>query len=419
MKNKIKVAIVSKYFPPNIRGGGEISAYNLAKGLSDSGVEVHVITSENITAIPGSGFVLHPIIKPNILPGVFYHIGNNELFYWNTYKTVSAFLKNNPGIDIVHAMNMDTIPGVVFAASKHGVKSVATINSHWLTCPYGYMLKMYDGFSVCDGKCNLLSAFRCYRHSSSLLEQLFGPLYSKLQMIERQYSAKKLDGVVCISKNIHSYVKTIFGDKLTAIIPNICEFTEPINYNNKFESDILFVGALGKFKGCEYVIQAMPEIIKKYPECIFRVIGDGDRFNEFKKMTQRLDVSDNVIFEGFVSSDEIDVYFSKTRIVVFPSIVPETFGRVAAEAMAFCKPVIGSNTGAIPENVKHMETGVIVEPANVPEIADAVLYLLGNHEVAKKMGITGKLISMHKYSTEFVTNNYLRMYQKVLYPYLK
>jgi len=412
----MKIAIVSKYFPPNIRGGGEISAYNLAQALAELGVEVHVITSANVEQLKESKFTLHPIIKDVSMPGILKYVSRNEIFYWNSYRAVSKFLADNYDIDVVHAMNMDSIPGAVLSAKRYRIPSVITISSQWLTCPTGYMLKSYN--EVCNGECSFLNTVNCYMHSPTpnIYEKILGPLYAPIQMRERRIAVRSVGAVVCISQNVKSYVEKIFNNnKILYVIPNIVEADKYENKKvvEKLRSNILFVGALGKFKGCEYVIKAMPGILKEYPDCILRIIGDGERYEEFIELSKELGVHQNIIFEGFIQAEKMLDYYNSTDIVVFPSVVPETFGRVAAEAMAAGKPVIASNVGGIPEIVEHEETGILVEPKNPKQIADAVKYLLGNPDVAREMGKRGKELVKKRYSPSIIAKKYLEVYERL------
>lgn len=369
-------------------------------------MDVHVITSTNIYQLEDSKFTLHPIIKNVDLTGILNYLSRNEIFYWNSYKAVSKFLADED-IDAVHAMNMDSIPGAVISAKKYGVPSVITINSHWLTCPTGYMLKAYN--DVCNGECSYLRAVNCYLQSPNFYEKILGPLYAPIQMRERRIAVRSVGAVVCISQNIKSYVDRLFNNKVIYVIPNIVDVYK---YGNKKEigklrSNILFVGTLGKFKGCEYVIKAMSGILKEFPDCILRIIGDGERYEEFIELSKELGVHQNIIFEGFIQAEKMLDYYNSTDIVVFPSVVPETFGRVAAEAMAAGKPVIASNVGGIPEIVEHEETGILVEPKNPKQIADAVKYLLENPDVAREMGKRGKELVKKRYSPSIIAKKYL------------
>lgn len=405
----MKIAIVSKDFPPNIRGGGEISAFNLAQALAELGVDVHVITSTNINQLKKSSFSLHPIIKDVILPCVLNYLSRNEVFYWESYRTVSKFLADNRDTDVVHAMNVYSIPGTVKAAVKHGIPSVITINSHWLTCPTGMMLK--PDSTVCDGNCGFIKTFQCYSNSN-FSEMVLGTLYSPLQKHTRKKYASKADAVVSISKSLEGYVKQVINPRRSYVIPSIINVDE---YNVKpeedYRSDILFLGALIKPKGCEYLIRAMPEIAKEHPEVVLRILGDGTEYNYLRKLSERLEIEKNVIFEGIVPYENTPVYYASTDIVVFPSIWPEPFGRISAEAMAAGKPVVASNVGGIAETVIDGQTGILVEPGNSKHIAEALFYLLENPGTRREMGEQGRIIATNKYSANIIGKRYIEVFR--------
>ena len=83
-------------------------------------------------------------------------------------------------------------------------------------------------------------------------------------------------------------------------------------------------------------------------------------------------------------------------IVIHASILPEPFGRVLIEAMAMHKPLIASNDGAVPEIVQNGITGITFPPGNADELANAIMYLLDNPDIAREMGESGyeRLITM-------------------------
>ncbi len=121
----------------------------------------------------------------------------------------------------------------------------------------------------------------------------------------------------------------------------------------------------------------------------------------------------NISFEGFVEYDRITSYYVSTSIVLFPSIWPEPFGRISVEAMASGKPVIATRVGGIPEVVEHGRTGLLVEPGNSRQIAEAVLYLLENKDIAKKMGANG-IEEAKNYSPDIISKKYIEVYRQVI-----
>jgi len=407
----MKIAIVSKYFLPNIRGGGEISAYNLAQALAEIGVDVHVITSTNIRQLEDSKFTLHPIIKNVDLTGILNYLSRNEIFYWKSYKAVSKFLADED-IDAVHAMNMTSIPGTVKASIKHSIPSIITINSHWLTCPTGMMLKSDD--TVCDGKCSLIKTLHCYS-KSSFPEMFLGTSYSPIQMHTRKKYASKSDAVVSISKSLKGYVKQVINPERSYVIPNIINTDDyTVEPEEKYRSNILFLGTLIKPKGCEYLIRAMQEIAKEHPKAVLRILGDGAEYGYLRKLSERTGIEKNVVFEGAVTYGKTPLYYASTDIVVFPSIWPEPFGRISVEAMAAGKPVVASNVGGISDTIEHGKWGILVEPKNPKEIAEAVLQLIEDENMRKRMGESGRKVVKEKYSSNVISGEYLKVYKSLI-----
>ncbi len=405
----MKIAIISKYFPPNIRGGGEISACYLAEALSEF-AEVHVLTSKGISS-NFSKFKVHPIIENRKFPGVLNYVSRNEIFYYDTYRALNKFLKEQD-IDILQALNMDTIPGTIAAAKKFKIPCVITINSQWLTCPHGFMLKLKDA-SVCDGECNFIRAVKCYYYSDGI-QKILGPLYYPLQMYVRRKISGKADAIICVSENIKNYIVKLYPNKKILVIPSDIIVTRVSEKVDELKSDLLYVGALGRYKGCEYLIEAMKYISQEFSNCKLRIVGDGPKRNEYELLSMSMKLEKNISFEGFVAHSKLPGYYSSTRIVIFPSIVPETFGRIAAEAMAMGKPVIATLTGGVPEIVRHGENGLIVRPKNAKEIADAAIYLLKNETVADKMGKNGQKYVEEKYSPSIIGKKYFNLYVSLL-----
>ncbi|MBU3928680.1 MAG: glycosyltransferase family 4 protein, partial [Bacteroidetes bacterium] len=281
----MKIALVSKNFPPNSLGGGEVSAYYLAKSLADKGVDLHVITSTYIQKTETMNFTLHPIIKEENWPGVFSYISENDVFFLNTYKAICQFLSKNPDTDILHSWNMNTIPGVVKAGLKYNIPSVITVNSHYLLCPI-QMLK--SDFTICNGRCNFMKAFNCYS-GSNISRRILGTIYSPWQLFIRKKFAGKSDAIVSITKYMYDCINSSMKIRKHYIIPNIVETNEYLlELNQAFQSDILFVGTLNKTKGCEYLLKAIPMISRIYPKILLRIVGDGPELKHLKILSEQL-----------------------------------------------------------------------------------------------------------------------------------
>ena len=403
----MKVLIVSREFPPKISGGGTISAYNLANALANKGVEVHVMTSKDVE-VSATKIEVHPVIDVVNMP---YPMSYFEYpFYWKTFEAVSNFLREVK-IDVIHAMNMNSIPGAILAANRHKIPSVITVNSYWLVCPKGTMIKPNN--VVCDGKCDFTRTIACFS-DTKFYGRMFGPLFFSFEMRLRRKIASYTDAFVSVSKAVERYVRQLVKPKKSYVIPNIVNVEEyRVTPMEECRSDILFAGRLERNKGCEYLIRAMPFIVKEHKDAILRVVGSGSELSNLLKLTEKLDIKRNVIFSVFMNSERIKVYYASTKVVVVPSIAGDPLPRVPLEAMAMRKPVVATNVGGIPEIVENGKTGFLVSPKNPKEIADKVNILLSDKRMREKMGFHGFKKVMSEYSPSAVSEKYLAVYNLI------
>lgn len=183
----------------------------------------------------------------------------------------------------------------------------------------------------------------------------------------------------------------------------------PVPKNN----EILFLGRLSKTKGAEYIIRAMPQIIKQFNNSKLHIVGDGPQRLNLMKLSKDLGVSSNVIFHGYVSHDKIPIYYRMCRVVCVPSVL-EAFGLVTLEVMASGRPVVATKTTGSREIVKDGVTGFLVPIANSDAIAEAIIRLLSDYELSSKMGSESRRIAERKYSWDVVVNQYYSVYREFL-----
>jgi glycosyltransferase involved in cell wall biosynthesis len=179
---------------------------------------------------------------------------------------------------------------------------------------------------------------------------------------------------------------------------------------------ILSVQRLVQRKGLEYLIYAIPTVVKENPHVKFVIIGEGPEKVKLKELAKTLKVSERIIFLGFVSSDDLPRYYSACDIFALPSLY-EQFGLVLAEAMACGKPVVSTEVGAIPEVVENGKTGLLVEPKNPTQFAEALLKLANDKNLRKKMGGAGRKKAEKEYDWNIIARKYLEEYEKIVKRY--
>lgn len=201
-----------------------------------------------------------------------------------------------------------------------------------------------------------------------------------------QYFYKKADKIHVLSPNVieSDSILTPNRDKCF-IVPygidtNVELYPDAVQkikeqYSNK--KIILCCGRLVKFKGFQYVIEAMNNV----EDAVLLIMGDGPLMNSFESYIDKNNLKNKVILLGAISDKkQKKIYYQACDIFVLSSIqTSESFGIVQLEAMKYGKPVINTNLGTGVNYVSiNEETGLTVEPKNVEQLADAILELINN-----------------------------------------
>jgi phosphatidylinositol alpha-1,6-mannosyltransferase len=154
------------------------------------------------------------------------------------------------------------------------------------------------------------------------------------------------------------------------------------------------VARLQPHKGIDTGIAALPVLRKKLPRATYVVVGEGPDAARLRGLAQQLGVADGVRFLSRVSDDEVvdalvacDAFALLSREAI-PDV--EGFGLVLLEAGACGRPVLGARSGGIPDAVAEDDSGLLVAPDDVPATADALARLLGDAELALRLGEGGR-----------------------------
>ena len=159
---------------------------------------------------------------------------------------------------------------------------------------------------------------------------------------------------------------------------------------------IVSVGRLVHRKGQDYLIEAMPEILKSVPQAQLLLVGEGPYREHLEKLVTQHKLERSVTFIGRIQYKELPTYICAGDIFAMPSrsrlmgLEVEGLGIVYLEASACGLPVLAGNSGGAPDAVVHNETGLVVNGTDAQDIAAAAVELLVNVESSKKMGIAGR-----------------------------
>lgn len=149
-----------------------------------------------------------------------------------------------------------------------------------------------------------------------------------------------------------------------------------------------------RYKGHDVVMAAMPRVIEAVPEARWVIVGDGPLRAELEALAHCHGVADQVTFTGAVTDAERNAWFERSHVFVMPSRLPpsgggEGFGIVYVEAGSYSLPVVAGNVAGALDAVRHRETGLLVDPESASEVAQALIDLLVNRDLASNLGRRG------------------------------
>jgi len=148
-------------------------------------------------------------------------------------------------------------------------------------------------------------------------------------------------------------------------------------------ADVLFVGRLVYYKGCNVLLDAISKV-----DATLALVGEGPLRADLEAQAAELGIAERVRFMGRVSDEELAKMYKASSIFVLPSIfATECFGLVQVEAMLNGKPVINTDlpTG-VPWVSLHNETGLTVPPNDAEALAGAIKLLLNDSALRQKLG---------------------------------
>ena len=171
------------------------------------------------------------------------------------------------------------------------------------------------------------------------------------------------------------------------------------------------VSKLWEGKGHELLIRAFKEIRKERPDARLVIAGEGYLMESLKGLVGQLELSDAVIFTGFM--EDVPQIIATFDVAVLPSYF-EGMGRVLLEAMAMEKPVVGTLVGGIPDLIEDGANGYLVSPGNERELASAVLKILNDKGLAVKMGEAGRKKVTDRFSADTMVRSIEKVYDELL-----
>lgn len=225
----------------------------------------------------------------------------------------------------------------------------------------------------------------------------------------------RLDARIAVSEPAREFVSQYFEGPYE-VIPNgidpsrFSDAVEPLPWANDGVPRILFVGRFDEQrKGFKYLLRALPLVRQQFPTLRLVVVGAGDP-EKYDDVMERYGIW-GVDFIGLVPPSELPRYYASCDAFCAPSISGESFGIVLLEAMASGKPVIASNIPGYASVMTNGQEGLLTAPRDPQSLALALVRVLADHDLRRKLGATGPLTAA-QYAWPRVAARVLETYER-------
>ena len=384
----MNIVYVSQWFS-SFGGGGEVLFMQIARGMAEHGHNVHIISHKlaDLKEDDAGNVKIHRVnpLVSNFPPSYF----QNVMFILGATWLGLRVIKREK-IDVIHVNNFTPI-------------IVGTVLSK--LCKVPLVKTIHVVFSATPNYWNNWSKQLNVSRFTSKIGPLFEKLTIKLpaDVIHTVSNSTKID---LMKYNVKSKM---------VVIPNLVNLPFYDKWSKKkiYDDIILFVGRLAFNKNLNLVISSFEKVIKKLPHAKLVVIGDGPMLVQWKKMTHKMGLKDNIIFTEFIPVDQKMDFLTKCSALVLPSIT-EGLPTVVLESFAMSTPVILSDISPHRDVVKDGVDGFLVASNDIEKWAEKIIYLLSNKDICRKMGKMGRIKVEEHFSDSIVLNKMESLYSSLI-----
>jgi len=363
----MRILALAWEFPPRIIGGISRHVAELYPEIVKLGHEVHLIT----VAVENE-----PLEE--LIDGIHvYRIpvgANNDIFQWvvqmngNMLNFAREFLAIH-SIDLLHAHDWLVEETAIAITTEFQIPLVSTIHA--------------TEYGRCNGIHN--DTQRYIHHKELLLTQssqrvIVCSEYMRGELQRALGCPTEKTDVVYNGLSVERWQKIIAADHQHDFEALRAQYAKPD------EAIIYFVGRITYEKGISILLNAMPKVIAALNDQVrLVIIGTGDAYSILlQRQAWDLGIYHKVLFTGFMADADFWKFQKVANCAIFPSLY-EPFGIVALESFAAKIPLVVSDTGGLPEVVRHKITGIVTRVNDADSLADGIIEILHNPDYAQTL----------------------------------
>lgn len=210
--------------------------------------------------------------------------------------------------------------------------------------------------------------------------------------------------LIALSAEWREKLKVIVPESRIVVIENysiLCPEALKQRLERPSNNIVLFLGELGKRKGCYDIPAVIEKVLETVPDIQFILAGDGTKLDKqrIENSLRVKDVEKHVNFSGWVRDKEKDILLRNADIFFLPSY-NEGMPMSILDAMGYGLPIVSTNVGGIPKIVENGRNGFCLTPGDIDEMANAISSLLRDSQMLKSMGGQSYKIIKDRYTLE-------------------
>ena len=365
----MRVALVVPRYPPNIRGGGEISSSLLAKAIKKYvDIEVFSFDGREFKEKEVDGIKVNRISTKQ---SPFKILKNIE-----AYNFLRKIVKN---YDIFHTYNMDLLPAVGLLTKKYDIKSIATLNG----IVFSPSMSTY------------------------FIKHLSPKFYRNKLMMEYIKNIKHFTTICPYYKE--NWVKDGIEEKRITVIPNMIDPSFKVIKNDKSDDviRILFIGNYAKWRNLDILLKAYSKLkCQKNTELL--IVGKG-----WEDTIRKYETKNKITYLGAIPYSKMAEVYSKCDIFVQPYLYPVPGGRVLIEALQSGLAVITTGNEYYTPIIRNRKDGILIYPMDEKELLEKMQLLIEDEKLREEIAKNGKKRVYEVCSPEKIAEKYVEIYENL------
>ena len=389
--------LLDSEFPPDIR------VENEAQSLFDAGHEVHILSynfgsKHKYEVFKGIHIHRFPIAK-QLAKKMLGLLNQFPLYRLKWMREVKKIL-NTQSFDAIHIHDLPLCCLITSIKQDHKIIITADMHEN-----YPYLVAEQPYMNTLFGR-TFLSKSVWFRKEKEWLSNA--------------------DSIICVAEEMKSRLQQVLGkSENITIVPNTLNFKtfvasqKPVpelkdRFKNRFV--VSFIGGIDAVRGIEYLLKAASLIGTKIPELLILLVGEGNTLELLREKSNQLNLKDNVIFEGFKPSSNMQAYIEISDICVIPHVRSEQTDNSSPnklfQYMYFGKPVISSNCKSLEKLILAEDCGLIFKDRDSDDLAKKIEILFADADMRTKLGENGNKSVMNKYNWAATSEGLLNLYRQ-------